>query len=89
VAENYDALELCYQAVHSSHGIAVEVSSMNTALAHLYKARKESGDQELEVLQFRRSPYRPEQEIWITKGLTKSKLLEQKSKEKTQSESQL
>lgn len=75
MTENYDALELCYQAVHSSHGVAVEVSNMTTALAHLYKARKESADPELEVLQFRRSPYRPEAEIWITKGMTKGQAL--------------
>lgn len=78
--DNWDALELCYEALHSPKGIAVEVSNVTVALARLYAARKDSGDELLEFLQFRRSPFRPEAELWITKGLTKAKLKELKER---------
>lgn len=80
MTQQWDALELCYEALHSPKGVVVEVSDMAIALARLYKARKDSGDETLELLQFRRSPFKPEAELWITKGLTKAKMIEMKKK---------
>ena len=61
-------LEILYEALAASIGVAVEVSDFERCQQQLYVARRESGDPELQRLQFRRSPYRPEQELWITKG---------------------
>lgn len=66
----FSELELLYQALHSPPGlgIVVRTSNYNSALARLYKARKESGDGALDCLQLRRSPTSPESEIWIVRG---------------------
>lgn len=63
-------LELLYQALHTSGGLGIVVTTDNFPLAsqRLYQARKKSGDPELDCLQFRRSPYHPDSEIWIVKG---------------------
>jgi hypothetical protein len=66
---NYDpSLELCYQALASQIGIVISVSDFISAQQKLYSARKKSGDTDLDVLQFRRSPTNPEGEIWIVKS---------------------
>ena len=60
-------LEILYQAVASPLGLVVKTSDFQLAQQRLYKARRESGDLELDRLQFRHSPHAPD-ELWIVKG---------------------
>jgi len=59
-------LELLYQARGNQVGLVVRIYGKPEAMiARFYKAVKESGDPALANLQFRRSPYNPEEELWI------------------------
>ncbi len=69
---NIDDLEILYQALHSPLGLVVRGPNFNTTQQRLYKARRESGDPELDRLQFRRSPFEPEHEVWVVKGQKES-----------------
>lgn len=61
-------LEFLYQAMATPYGVVLEVSDFKLAQQRLYKARRESGDPELGCLQIRRSPYQPDNELWLVKG---------------------
>ena len=58
-------LYLCREALRFEHGIAVPCSDPLLLRTHLYKERKQSGDPDLDVLEFRVSPMNPEGELWI------------------------
>jgi len=60
-------LEFLYQALGSPPGIVVASANIQLSIQRLYKARSESGDPELDCIQIRRSPDRPD-EIWIIRG---------------------
>ena len=60
--------ELLYQALESKYGIAIHAVPVETVRQRLYKARTELNDPALVHLQFRVSPTRPTEEIWIVKG---------------------
>jgi hypothetical protein len=60
--------ELMYQALGSAIGIVVSTTDFERAVQKFYSARKKCADPDLDVLQFRRSPYTPETEIWIVKA---------------------
>lgn len=57
-----------YQALASHSGIAVFVTDFQLAQQRFYAARRGLADPTLSVLQFRRSPFKPEEELWITKA---------------------
>lgn len=63
-----DDLEILYQALGSPIGIEVSAPDVAFAIQKLYKARRDSGDPDLDCLQFRRCPQAPEEKIWIVKG---------------------
>lgn len=64
-----DPLELMYRALAEPLGIVVAFTGdFQTACQRFYQARVKAADPELKVLQFRRSPYSPENEMWIVKG---------------------
>jgi len=65
------ALEILYQAMASPYGLVVAVDDFTKDQAKFYAARRESGDPSLDVLQFRRSPFNPQSELWIVKGKVK------------------
>ena len=67
-----DEIELLYQALNSPLGIVVAVSNFEKVKMRLYSKRRETGDPDLDILQFRRSPYSPESEMWIVKGAKKN-----------------
>ena len=60
-------LEILYQAVGSPLGLVVKTSNFQLAQQRFYKARADSGDPDLTRLQFRHSPYDPN-DLWIVKG---------------------
>lgn len=63
-----DEIALLYHAFASRRGIIVEVlGNRETARQRLYAARRETGDPDLDLLQFRLSPSAADQ-IWIVKG---------------------
>lgn len=62
-------LELLYRALASPIGIVIAVSDFALAQQRLYKARRESGDPDLDKLQLNRSPFNTD-ELWIVKGGT-------------------
>ena len=64
---NLGDLEILYAALASPIGVVVATSDFKIAQQRLYKARRDSGDPELSVLQFRSSPHHPD-EIWVVKG---------------------
>jgi hypothetical protein len=66
-------IEYLYQALASPIGIVLEVSDVGIAQQRLYKARRDSGDPELDRLQLRRSPFLPESELWVVKGPRKDR----------------
>jgi hypothetical protein len=66
-------LEILYQAASSPLGLVVSVEDFTSAQAKFYSARRASGDPFLDCLQFRRSPYTPETEIWIVKRTEQAK----------------
>jgi hypothetical protein len=57
--------DLLYQAQASGLGIVCEVEDFVKATQALYSARRKLCDPLLENLQFRRSPLRPDNEVWI------------------------
>lgn len=63
-------LELLYQAAGTTLGIVISVSDFEKARQKLYQAKVKAADPELNCLQFRRSPFEPETELWIVKGGT-------------------
>jgi hypothetical protein len=60
-------VEILYKAAASRHGIVLKVSDYSLALSRLRSAKKEAADAFLDCLSFHRSPYMPEEEIWIVK----------------------
>jgi hypothetical protein len=68
-------LEVLYQALATPYGVVVECNNFNLAQQRLYKARREAGDPELARLQIRRSPYRPDAELWLVRGPAPEELL--------------
>lgn len=62
-----DPVQLLYMALASPHGIAIYTDNLDRALQRLYTARRKAHDPSLSILQFRRSPTRPDCEIWVTK----------------------
>jgi hypothetical protein len=71
LSKGQEPLEILYQALASPIGLVIAVGDFVKDQAKLYQARSKSGDPDLEVLQFRRSPHNPEQELWIVKGAKK------------------
>jgi len=67
VASQNDLIGLLYQAVATPLGMVLEVEDFVKATQALYRAKREAADPSLDLLQFRRSPYRPEAEVWIVK----------------------
>jgi hypothetical protein len=65
---NPDHAVLLYQALGSPIGIACAVDDFAAAAQALYQCRSALADSDLARLQFRRSPYNPEGEIWIVRG---------------------
>lgn len=63
-------IPLLYQAMLSPLGLVLTTNDFPAAIQQLYKARKDCADEDLAVLQFRRSPHNPESEIWLVKGST-------------------
>lgn len=61
-------IQLLYLAVNAPLGIVVGTNNVTSAISRLYAARKEAADPSLARLQVRRSPEKPEEEIWIVKG---------------------
>lgn len=61
-------ITLLYQAMASPLGLVLSVSDFTQASQALYKARRDTQDPDLAVLQFRRSPFSPDTEIWLVKG---------------------
>lgn len=59
--------ELLYRAMASPLGLVIAVSDFSLAQQRLYKARRDLSDPDLAKLQFRRSPLKPEAELWIVK----------------------
>ncbi len=66
-------LEILYQALGSQIGVSVLVEDFTSAQAKFYAARRQSGDAELDCLQFRRSPYAPQTELWIVKRVEQTR----------------
>jgi hypothetical protein len=64
-------MDILYQAKSSPLGVVVWVSDFVKAQQRLYRARRESGDPELACLQIRRSPYDPDNELWLVRGASK------------------
>lgn len=62
-----DLIPLLYQALASSHGLAVEGDDVNKLVAALYAARTRAADPLLAGLSFQRSPNNPG-EVWIIHG---------------------
>lgn len=73
-----NSLEILYQALGTSIGLCVEVEDFSQAQAKFYAARRTSGDLDLDCLQFRRSPYVPDFELWIVKAQGTSTTTKQK-----------
>lgn len=65
-------IELLYRALETKYGIAIHAVPVETVRQRLYKARSESSDPTLNHLQFRISPVKPEEEIWIVKAIPKT-----------------
>lgn len=59
-------LYLAREALRFERGIAVPCSDPSALRMKLYKERKESGEPELDILEFRISPLSPDNELWIT-----------------------
>ena len=70
-AANPDHSLLLYQALGTPLGIAVSCEDFTAAAQALYQCRVALADPDLGRLQFRRSPFNPEGEIWIVKGEAK------------------
>ena len=67
-----DELSLLYQALSSPIGICIRVwGDMTLATQRLYAARRKAGDFNLDVLQVRKSPFNPSEELWLVKGSPK------------------
>lgn len=64
-------LEFLYMAMDSPLGICLVTDNMVRANQRLNKAKRESGDPSLDVIQIRTSPLAPQSEIWITRGKPK------------------
>ena len=60
--------ELLYRALAAPIGISVLCNNMQTCKQELYECRRRSGDAQLDRLQFRLDPFRPQEAIWIIKG---------------------
>ena len=58
-------IEFWYEALGSKVGIVVAVSDVPKAIQRLYQARSKSGDPDLEGLSIRRSPVKPNEEVWL------------------------
>jgi len=52
----------------SPFGIVLRTDNIPVLRARLYKARAESGDEDLSILQFRPDPSEPTSLLWIIKG---------------------
>jgi hypothetical protein len=59
--------EILYKAAAAPHGLVLKVSDYSLALSRLRSAKKEAADEFLDCLSFHRSPYMPEEELWIVK----------------------
>lgn len=66
-------VEFLYRAMSSPLGIVISVSDFTLASQRLYAARRKLDDQDLSCLQIRRSPVKPEDELWIVKGPANAK----------------
>lgn len=64
-------LEFLYQAMDSPLGICLVTSDIRLAHQRLHKAKRESGDPALDVIQIRTSPLASTSEIWLTRGKKK------------------
>jgi hypothetical protein len=63
-----EVLGYLYQAMASKFGIVLRTDNIPVLRARLYKARAESGDEDLSCLQFRPDPAEPTSLLWIIKG---------------------
>lgn len=62
---------MMYEALHSSFGVEVAVSDVETFKRRFYKARKaaiERGEDGLEPVSLRTCPTDPDGKVWITHG---------------------
>lgn len=60
-------LLLLYQALAEPIGLAVESDNVPLAVQRLQKAKRESGDPKLSVIQIRPAPKGEAGEIWLTR----------------------
>lgn len=60
-------VEILYKAAAAPHGLVLKVSDYSLAVSRLRSAKKEAMDEFLNCLSFHRSPYMPEEELWIVK----------------------
>ena len=60
-------MDLLYQAAATPLGVVLQVEDFVKATQALYRAKREAMDTSLDLLQFRRSPQRPETEVWIVR----------------------
>lgn len=67
-----ELLSYLYQAMASRFGIVMRTDNLAILRARLYKARAESGDDDLSCLQFRPDPAAPDSRLWIIKGEQKN-----------------
>ena len=58
-------LDFWYEALAAEFGIVIATSDPEALRQRLYKARRESGDPDLDSLSVRISPLLPNEEIWI------------------------
>lgn len=67
ISGSANVLEFWYRALRADFGIVVDVDDFNLARAKLYKARKDSGDKDLDSLSISQSPTSQNQ-LWIVKN---------------------
>lgn len=60
-------------AMASPYGVIIRTSNIKLSQAHLYAARRNAGDPDMERLQMRPDPLGDPQLLWIIKGEEKEK----------------
>jgi len=65
---SHEFVTYLYQAMATKYGITIRTDNLTILRARLYKARAETKDPDLKVLQLRPDPKNPTTILWILKG---------------------